>query len=129
MLLRIMNTEHFLYLASQMWTLPQLLPLMIGRHIPEEDEHWCHYLQLLDIVEYTMSPMVHSYTAVYLASLIKDNLETYKELYLEVSFIPKMHYLVHVPQYLERYTCMHVPLVIIVCMQTWTTCKVLDDEI
>ena len=91
------------YLASQMWTLARLLPLMIGRHIPEQDEHWCHFLQLLDIIEYTLSPTVHAYVPAYLAFLIKDNLETYKELYPEASFIPKMHYLVHIPQYLERY--------------------------
>ena len=65
----------------------------------EQDEHWCHFLQLLDIIEYTLSPTVHTYVPAYLAFLIKDNLETYNE----ASFIPKMHYLVHVPQYLERY--------------------------
>ena len=86
-----------------MWTLAWLLPLMIGKHIPEHDEHWCHFLQLLDIIEYTMSPTVLSYTPAYLSFLIQDNLETYKVLYPEASFIPKMHYLVHIPQYLERY--------------------------
>lgn len=86
-----------------MWTLARLLPLMLGKFIPEQDEYWCHFLQLLDIIEYTLSPTVHSYAPAYLAVLIQENLETYKTLYPEASFIPKMHYLVHVPQYLERY--------------------------
>lgn len=90
-------------LASQMWTLAWLLPLMIGKYISKHDEHWSHFLQLLDVIEYTLSPTVYSYAPAYLAFLIQDNLETYKKLYPEASFIPKMHYLVHIPQYLERY--------------------------
>jgi len=60
---------------------------MIGKHIPEQDEYWCHFLQLLDIIEYTLLPTVHSYTPAYLSLLIKENLETYRVLYPEASFI------------------------------------------
>ena len=84
-----------------MWTMARMLPLIIGKYIPEEDDYWCHYLQLLDIMDYTMSPIVQRHTPAYLSLIIQENLE---ELYPDASFIPKMHYLVHVPQYLERLT-------------------------
>jgi len=41
-----------------MWAMARMLPLIIGKYIPEEDEYWCHFLQLLDIIDYTMSPIV-----------------------------------------------------------------------
>ena len=89
--------------ASQMWTLSRLLPVMIGKYVNEDDENWLHFLQLLDIMEYTFSPTVSSHTPAYLAVIICSNLTTYKEIYPEASFIPKMHYMVHIPQYLYKY--------------------------
>ena len=55
--------QHNLYLhmypiASQMWTLSRLLPVMVGKYISEDDDNWLHFLQLLDIMEYTFSPTV-----------------------------------------------------------------------
>ena len=92
-------------IASQMWTLSRLLPVMVGRYINKDDDNWLHFLQLLDIMEYTFSP-----TVLLLAVIISSNLTTYKELYPESSFIPKMHYMVHIPQYLYKYvkSLMHV---------------------
>ena len=89
--------------ASQMWTLARLLPVMIGKYISKDDNNWLHFLQLLDIMEYTFSPTMSSNTPAYLAVIISSNLTTYKELYPESSFIPKMHYMVHIPQYLHKY--------------------------
>lgn len=86
-----------------MWTLSRLLPVMVGKYIREDDDNWLHFLQLLDIMEYTFSPTVLSNTPAYLAMIISSNLTTYKELYPEFSFIPKMHYMVHIPQYLYKY--------------------------
>ena len=91
------------YIASQMWTLSRLLPVIVGNYINEDDDNWLHFLQLLDIMEYTFSPTVLSDTPAYLTMIISSNLTTYKELYPEFSFIPKMHYMVHIPQYLYKY--------------------------
>ena len=38
-------------IASQMWTLGRLLPVMIGHIIPEDNAHWVHYLEVLDIMD------------------------------------------------------------------------------
>jgi len=83
-----------------MWTLACLLPVMIGQYVDEDDEYWNHFLQLLDIMEYTFSPTVLTTTPAYLKVIIENNLTSYQELYPESTFIPKMHYMVHIPQYL-----------------------------
>lgn len=86
-----------------MWTLARLLPVMIGQYIDEYDKYWNHFLQLLDIMEYTFSPTVLPTTPAYLKVIVESNLTSYQELYPESTFTPKMHYLVHIPQYLYMY--------------------------
>ncbi|XP_065897824.1 uncharacterized protein [Dysidea avara] len=61
--------------ASQMWTLGRMLPVMIGHFIPQDDEHWLHYIQLLDIVDLIFAPTVNPETPGYLEVLIEENLE------------------------------------------------------
>ena len=86
-----------------MWTLARLLPVMIGQHVDEDDKHWHHFLQLLDIMEHTFSPTVLPTTPAYLKEIIESNLRSYQELYPDSTFTPKMHYMVHIPQYLYKY--------------------------
>ena len=38
-------------IASQMWLLGRLLHILVGQYVPEDDEHWCNYLLLLNIVD------------------------------------------------------------------------------
>ena len=97
-------------IASRIWTLARCLPVMIGDHIPQGEVHWEHFLQLLEILEIVFSSVVSQNTAAYLQVLIESNLTSFKELYRSVTVIPKMHYLLHVPRFIERYivyTCMH----------------------
>lgn len=90
-------------MASQMWILAHLLPVMIGQYIDDDDKYWNHFLQLLDIMEYTFSPTVLPTTPAYLKVIIESNLTSYQELFPESTFTPKMHYMVHIPQYLYTY--------------------------
>ena len=90
--------------ATQMWTLGRLLPLMIGHFISEDDEHWIHYIQLLDIIDNVFSPTLDLDTPSYLEVLIEESLEDFTKLYGE-AVLPKMHFLIHIPRLLARYTC------------------------
>lgn len=45
--------------------------------------------------------------------LIEENLETFGELYKQASFIPKMHYLIHIPQYLKRYNNLLIEIIVV----------------
>ena len=78
---------------------------MIGHFVPENDEHWLHYIELLDIVDLIFSPILHPNTPGYLEVTVEENLEMFVTLYGVASVLPKMHYLIHVPRLLERYVC------------------------
>ena len=71
-----------------------------------------HFLQAIDIMEYTLSPTLPT-TPAYLTVIIESNLKSYQELYPESTFIPKMHYMVHIPQYL--YTYVNINIIVVVC--------------
>lgn len=91
-----------------MWTLARMLPLMIGHLIPNEEPHWNHYLQLLDIVDIIFSPAIRPGIPSYLEVLIEENLEEFTELYSS-PVIPKMHYLIHIPRFLSKYSNISSP--------------------
>lgn len=86
-----------------MWTLARMLPVMIGHLVPEDIQQWIHYLQLLDIVDLIFSPIMRPGVPGYLEVLIEENLEDFIEIYSS-PMIPKMHYLIHIPRFLSRYT-------------------------
>ena len=70
------------------------------------------FFQAVDIMEYTLSPTLPT-TSAYLTVIIESNLKSYQELYPESTFIPKMHYMVHIPQYL--YTYVNINIIVVVC--------------
>ena len=74
---------------------------MIGHLIPNEEPHWNHYLQLLDIVDIIFSPAIRPGIPSYLEVLIEENLEEFTELYSS-PVIPKMHCLI-LPHFLSKY--------------------------
>ena len=85
-----------------MWILGRFLPLMIGHLISEDDDHWTHFIQLLEIMDIVFAPNIDSHTPGYLEVLIEENLEDFVRLYSE-TVLPKMHYLIHIPRLLARY--------------------------
>lgn len=94
----------FNYLATQMWCFSRLLPLMIGEKVPHEDDHWKNFLLLLIIQDYVFAPSISPQSILYLKGLINDHHQSFKELYPTCSIIPKMHYMVHYPECIERYS-------------------------
>ena len=75
-----------------MWTLGRLLPVMIGHLIPEDNVHWSHYLEVLDIMDLLFSPLVHPETPGYLEVLLEQNLDAFRRLYPDHNVLPKMHF-------------------------------------
>ena len=66
--------------------------------IEEDDDHWQRFLLLWDIGSLVNSFEVTQRDTVHLAWLVKMYLSSFKQFYPDVSIIPKMHYLVHLPQ-------------------------------
>lgn len=84
--------------AAQMLLLMKLLPLIIGNHVPSDDESWQCYLLMVKIVNYLFSPSVSEDHAAYLQALISDHHSQFLQVYPGESVIPKMHNMVHMPR-------------------------------
>ena len=84
--------------ASQMWLLGRIMPLIVGEHIPEDDEHWLLFLKLMDIVDILFAPSTSEDYAVYVDTLINDHHNEFSKLYQDSNIISKMHFMVHMPR-------------------------------
>ncbi|XP_006814527.1 uncharacterized protein LOC102801076, partial [Saccoglossus kowalevskii] len=89
--------------ASAMLTLVHILPVIIGHRIPLDDVYWKNTLRLVQIVLFCTSSYCTRDTAMYLKNLIAEYLYNFKSLYPKASFIPKMHYMVHLPTQMLMY--------------------------
>ena len=88
--------------AGQMLTMFRNLPLMIGSKIPENDQCWSCFLLLRKIFDLVMCPVVPHGTCAILKSLTVEHHSLYLSLYGPGEFIPKMHFLLHYPDQMER---------------------------
>lgn len=93
---------HLLFAASQMWCLGRLLPLMLGEDVPLGDQHWECFLLMLTIVDYVFAPVISNDDIPYLKDLIQEHHEMFREVYPLCPVIPKMHYMIHLPEWTEK---------------------------
>ena len=98
----IFKTCVLIYSASKMWLLGRLLPLFLGSHIPDGDEHWVCYLLLLRVLVLSTSFEVADDTVSLLTKIVQDYLQFFRELY-PGRIVPKVHYLLHLPQQMKRW--------------------------
>lgn len=118
------------HIATQMWCLARLLPLMVGEKIVEDDPSWANFLLLLTIADYVLAPVTSQDMVAYLRVLIGDHHQAFKDIYPHCRITPKMHYLIHYPECMERYasvcvTCMLIVLTVSIFLQVWTLSSVL----
>jgi len=85
-----------------MWCLARFLPLILGANVPETDEKWQLFLQMLEITDIIFSPVTSPNQSANLALLIEEHHLAFKRLYPNCSIIPKMHYVVHYPRVMTR---------------------------
>lgn len=95
---------YIVCIASQMWLLGRIAPLMLGHHVPKKDGCWLNMIGLLRIVELLLSPVDE---CLYLQILIQEHHEKFVQLYPTSSVTPKMHYMVHMPTIMIRFV-LHV---------------------
>ena len=88
--------------ASQTWTLGRLLPVMVGSRVPEDDSQWQFYLTTLTVVDFMLCPEILPEEIAYLKVVLKEHHKRFSELFPDASFIPKMHFLLHVPRLLLK---------------------------
>ena len=80
----------------------RILPLLIGHFIPEDDERWENFLRMMEIVDRLFCPRVMEDDATYIKWLISDHHKEFRRLYPDMSIIPKMHFMVHMPRLMIR---------------------------
>ena len=73
-LVEVLYTQLITYasnlsLAAQMWLLGRVIPFLV-EDIPEEDEKWKNYVQLMEIVDLLMAPAISEYEVAELGVLI-----------------------------------------------------------
>ena len=115
--------------TSQAWCLARLFPLILLKGsvvIPEDDKHWMNFMLLLKITDYLLSPTQSKDGAAYLKVLISDHHSQFVNLYPTCHIIPKMHYLIHYPDWIVRYSAgfFFYPYMIVIMylfLQMWTT--------
>ena len=84
-----------------MWCLGRYLPILIGDKLPEGYTYWDNFLAHSEIMEEVSSPIITSVRAEYIRMLIEDYLVDFKLLYPGRPLTPKMHYLLHIPKWIQ----------------------------
>lgn len=56
--------------ASQAWCLGRFLPLLVGDLVPEGDDKWANYLDLLTILDYIFAPITTQDKCEYLKMML-----------------------------------------------------------
>lgn len=74
---------------------------MVGQYVPEDDEHWNCFLNLLRILTIATAFEVTQDGVAMLSSLIEDYLLQFNSLY-HGCVTPKIHYLLHLPEQIQR---------------------------
>jgi hypothetical protein len=74
----------------------------MGDFVEREDEKWLCIRMLWNIVQICTAREISVDDVNYLRVLIEDHHRLFSNIYPESSIIPKMHYLVHVPDDILR---------------------------
>ena len=89
-------------IATQMWELVNVLPVVIGNDMPSNDHHYGCFMLLNDMSSIIFSRVIARDQISLLRLMIKEYLEQFTALYPHCPLTPKLHYLVHIPTLIER---------------------------
>jgi len=89
--------------SAQTWCLMMHLPLLIAKFIPATDQKWINFLRLQQIVILSMSHRTSQLTIAQLEHIISVHNFLFQKLYSDVPYIPKLHFLVHLPSQISKF--------------------------
>ena len=101
--LQLENVSTLRQTAASMKILMFILPLLISEHIPQDEEHWKNCLRLLQINILCFSSVVSQRCCTVLEDLIFQHNTNFIRLYPNQSFIPKLHYMIHLPSQMKLF--------------------------
>jgi hypothetical protein len=104
----LIKKEHvlkgsFALSAGQMQTLMINLPFILGDLFRDFDKNWQNFINLHQILNLCFGFLYNNQTIKQLDKKIVEYLQNFKNLYTNVKFTPKMHYLSHFPDQLENF--------------------------
>ncbi len=76
--------------------------IAISGHVSEGDRRWENVLVLLQIIDYLMAPITSHDVTSHLRMLIEENHQEFVKLYPNCPVTPKLHYLIHYPEWIDR---------------------------
>jgi len=93
----VMSESKIKQTSAAMLTLCKVLPMIIGRKVPDGCVHWINFLRLVQITFLATCPLVTSDTVANLRQLVATHNLVFAACYPKSTITPKMHYLVHLP--------------------------------
>lgn len=81
--------------AHENWCLLWLIPLIVGKIVPQDEPAWELILLLKDIVELAVCPVHTNESVAYLESKISGHRNRFQVLFPERKLLPKHHFLEH----------------------------------
>jgi hypothetical protein len=116
------SKKHFRFSASEMLCFVQNLTFMIGCYIPEDDDVWLFFLDLLKILDIVMDPCVTESNLRYLDSLVYSHHKFYIDTFKD-NLKNKHHNMIHYSTVIRKIG----PLLRIWCMRLESLNKGLKD--
>lgn len=89
-----LQNVHLKMSAREMMTFTHFFPLMVGDLVPENDEVWLFFLNLLQIIDILLSYSISEQKIINLKNLIQNHNRQYVLLFHD-SLKPKHHILIH----------------------------------
>lgn len=89
---------NLISIASQVWLLVRLLPIIIGTEVSNDNEWWANFVLQLDIADFLLAPESSEDEASLLSTMMSDHHEEFIRIYPSASITLKFHYLVHMPR-------------------------------
>ena len=116
--------------AAQMWELFNILPFLIGKQFPPCNPHYDCFMLLNDIT-ILFSPVITHNQVPFLRGQIQQYLQQFIVWYPHWPLTPKFHFLLYISNLINRYNhdLYYEVDNIYNCMQVWTTCSPVVNEI
>ena len=99
--------RHRLHVASQMWCLSMLLPLIIHEWIPGGNCDWELFCDLIKIVDIVFAPIITKGTTTYLLNLFKNLKTKSKKSIRKIPSFPLFLLLFSLTFYCRCCNCLH----------------------
>ena len=89
------------YKAAQARIFLRLLPFFIAPFVDTNNEYYTFLMELIQIVQIIMSPVITIDTIQHLKQLIAEHLTKFTMLFPDKNILPKQHYLIHIPNMIK----------------------------